>query len=54
MTDKQPTFRELRKEGERLGIVTLTSASQSKEQLAQEITAARLKDAVAQRGANNE
>jgi len=51
MTDqKQPTFRELRQEAEQLGIITTNGATQTKEQLANAITGARIKAAVVERG----
>jgi hypothetical protein len=44
------SFAALRKEGEQLGIVTPENAKQTKTELKQEITAARLKNAITNRG----
>ena len=48
MTDltHQTTFRELRKEAESRGIVSIDDAKQTKDELAQKITAARIQDAI--------
>ena len=50
MTDQQPSFAELRLEAQERGIITLNNATQSKDQLAQAVTAARLKEALLNRG----
>jgi hypothetical protein len=48
MTDlnQQATFRELRKEAESRGIVNADNAKQTKDELAQKLTAARIQDAI--------
>lgn len=55
MTDlnQQPSYRELRLEGEARGIVSHDNAKQSKDELAQALTSARIQEAVsARRGGN--